>query len=113
MERKLTCIICPLGCELTATIDNGLINVTGYTCPRGKTYAENECTNPLRTVTSTVRCKNGGLVAVKTENSIPKEKITECMQLINNAIANTPVSVGDVIIDNVFGTRIIATQNKE
>ena len=46
MERKLTCIICPLGCELRVeTEDKKVISVSGNTCPRGKVYAENECTN--------------------------------------------------------------------
>ncbi len=113
MERKLTCIICPLGCALTVqTEDKKVIGVTGNTCPRGKVYAENECTNPQRTVTSTVRCTDGSLVSVKTDRTIPKEKMTECMALINNAVAQLPVVIGDVIIEDVFGSRIVATQNR-
>ena len=33
--RELTCINCPLGCQLTVTIDGANVNVTGNTCPRG------------------------------------------------------------------------------
>jgi len=113
MERKLTCIVCPLGCELTAFIDGKkVIDVKGNTCPRGKVYAENECTNPMRTVTSTVKCSDGGLVSVKTETVIPKEKMAECMNLINNVVVNLPIAIGDVIIEDAFGSRIIATQNR-
>lgn len=113
MERKLTCIICPLGCELTVqTQDNNVLDVKGNTCPRGKVYAENECTNPQRTVTSTVRCSDGGLVSVKTDKPIPKDKMAECMVEINNAVATLPIAIGDVIIEDVFGSRIVATQNK-
>ncbi len=113
MERKLTCIICPLGCELTVQLeDKRVLDVTGHTCPRGKAYAENECTNPQRTVTTTVRCSDGSLVSVKTAAPIPKEKMSECMEIINNAVAVLPVSIGDVIIDDVFGSKIVATQNK-
>ena len=37
MIRELTCIVCPKGCQLKAEIENGeVINVTGFTCPRGK-----------------------------------------------------------------------------
>ena len=79
MERKLTCIICPLGCEITVQVkDKKVISIMGNTCPRGKVYAENECTNPQRTVTSTVKCTDGSLISVKTEKTIPKEKVTEC-----------------------------------
>lgn len=113
MERKLTCIICPLGCELTVqTEDKKVLDVKGNTCPRGKVYAENECTNPQRTITSTVKCNDGSLVSVKTDKPIPKEKMAGCMQIINSAVATLPVSIGDVIIEDVFGSNIVATQNK-
>lgn len=113
MERKLTCIVCPLGCELTVQLEGkNVLDVTGNTCPRGKIYAENECTNPQRTVTSTVRCINGGLVSVKTSTPIPKEKMAECMERINTARAKLPIAVGDVIIEDVFGSKVVATQNR-
>ncbi len=113
MERKLTCIICPLGCELTVNLqDKTITSISGNTCPRGKAYAENECTNPKRTVTSTVKCSDGSLVSVKTDNPIPKEKISECMNMINKVILDLPVAIGDVIIEDVFGSNIIATQNR-
>ena len=114
MERKLTCIICPLGCELTVkTEDKQIIEITGHTCPRGKAYAENEFTAPKRTITSTVRCSDGGLVSVKTDKPIPKEKMSECMEIINSVTAKLPISIGDVIIEDVFGSNIVATQNKQ
>lgn len=114
MERKLTCIICPLGCELTVkTADNNELEITGHTCPRGKAYAESECTAPQRTLTSTVRCSDGGLVSVKTATPIPKEKMSECMEILNGVTATLPVSIGDVIVEDVFGSKIVATQNKK
>ena len=114
MERNLTCIVCPLGCSLTVKLDGKVVTeVSGNTCPRGKEYAENECTNPQRTVTSTMMCSDGSLIAVKTAHPIAKEKIFDCMQVINQNIAQLPVKVGDVLIENVFGSSIVATQNKE
>ena len=113
MEKKLTCIVCPLGCQLTVQLNGReVVKVEGNTCPRGAEYARNECTNPQRTVTSTVRCENGGLVSVKTDRPIPQEKMAECMQLINKAVAKLPVAIGDVILSDVFGSNIVATQNK-
>ncbi len=113
MKRELTCIVCPLGCSLVAEIENGkVLSVSGNTCPRGVKYAETECVNPQRTVTSTVRCSDGSMVSVKTDRTIPKEKMGECMQAINGVILDLPVSVGDVIIENIFGCNVVATQNK-
>ena len=113
MKRELTCIVCPVGCRLSVELDGTtVVSVSGNTCIRGENYAKNECTNPQRTVTSTVRCKNGEVVAVKTAGTIPKEKMAECMNIINNKKIDLPVSIGDVIIKDVFGTDIIVTQNK-
>ena len=69
--KEFTCIICPRGCRLT--VDDNM-NVTGNTCPRGKQYAISELTNPVRTITSSVRVNNRDdlLVSVKTSGSIPK-----------------------------------------
>ena len=114
MKRNLTCIICPLGCALTVETDGKeIMAVTGNTCSRGKKYAENECTNPQRTVTTTVLCTDGSLLSVKTDTTIPKDKILDCMSLINNVVVKPPVNIGDVIIEDVFGSRVVATQNKE
>lgn len=112
MKRELTCIVCPVGCSLRVKTEEGkVIEICGNRCARGEKYAETECVNPQRTVTSTVRCDDGGLVSVKTDRPIPKDKVAECMKIINNSICRLPVSVGDVIIDNVFGSRVVATSN--
>ena len=110
--RELACIVCPRGCQMTVTLGDE-IEVVGNICPRGKVYAQNECINPQRTITSTVRTSDGGVVAVKTEGTIPKAKMMECMDIINSIVAELPVRVGDVLAENIFGTRIVATQNKE
>ena len=113
MERTLTCIVCPLGCQIKVELEGkNVLSVTGNTCPRGKEYAETECVAPMRTVTTTMRCLDGGLVSVKTDRPIPKEKMAECMAIINGATAKTPLAIGDVLLENVFGSNIIATQNK-
>lgn len=112
MTRELTCIICPMGCMMTAEIENGkVVGVTGNTCPRGKIYATNECTNPTRTITTTVRCKSGELLPVKTSSPIPKDKIKEAMKIINEVSPVLPISIGDVIIEDVFKSKIVAAKN--
>lgn len=112
MNRNLTCIICPRGCALTAEIDGDTVKVTGNACPKGERYAIDEITHPTRTVTSTVRIKNriNTMVSVKTATPIPKEKIFEVMELIRNAQIDAPVSIGDIIIPDIYGTDIIATK---
>lgn len=114
MEKKLTCIVCPLGCSLTVKLDGKqVLSVEGNTCPRGKLYGENECTDPQRTVTSTVKCCNGSMLPVKTDRPIPKDRMLDCMALINSTVAKLPVRIGDVIIENAFGSNIVATANMD
>ena len=113
MDRKLTCIVCPLGCSMIAKVEDGkVLSVSGNTCPRGKAYAESECINPQRVVTSTVRCQDGSMLSVKTDRAIPKEKMAECMEIIASARPQLPIFVGDVIIKDVFGSNVVATQNR-
>ncbi|MDO5146153.1 MAG: DUF1667 domain-containing protein [Eubacteriales bacterium] len=117
-KRELTCIGCPLGCQITVTMDNGEItDVAGYTCPRGEKYAREEVTNPTRVVTSIVRVNGGNLaaVSVKTENVIPKDKIFDILAEIKPVVVKAPVKIGDVIVENVAdtGVNVIATKNIE
>ncbi len=115
-ERNLTCIICPRGCALKVKFDEEerIASVEGFTCPRGKDYAIAECTHPVRTLTTTVFCENGGVLAVKTNKAIPKELLFKAMEEANKAVAKAPVRIGDVIVKNVAGTDadLVATENK-
>ena len=105
MERLLTCIVCPRGCTLEVSLSEGgeVLGVVGNACKRGLKYAEDECTHPMRTVTSTVRCEDGKIVAVKTTDTVPKEKVFEVMREINLFRASPLVDIGEVIIENVAG----------
>ena len=52
-KRELTCIGCPMGCQITVTLDGGEVkNVEGNTCRKGDQYARAEVTHPVRVVTS-------------------------------------------------------------
>lgn len=113
MKRTVTCIICPRGCTLEAEINGNDVAVTGNSCPRGAEYEKNESINPVRTVTSSIRVENRKhtMVSVKTAAPIPKDKIFETMKLIRTKKACAPIYIGDIIIENVFGTDIIATES--
>ncbi|MCR5639992.1 MAG: DUF1667 domain-containing protein [Lachnospiraceae bacterium] len=114
--RNLTCIGCPMGCQLEVTIDQGtVVSVTGNTCKRGDDYARKEVTNPTRIVTSTVPVIGGkiAMVSCKTASDIPKDKIFACMEEINQVTVAAPVKVGDVILKDIChtGVDIIATKD--
>ncbi|NLV86168.1 MAG: DUF1667 domain-containing protein [Clostridiales bacterium] len=114
-KRTLTCISCPLGCQVTAEINKGeIVSVTGNTCKRGDVYARKELTNPTRIVTSTVEVIGGesSRLPVKTRTDIPKSMIFDCILALKGLKVKAPLKVGDVVLENVCGTGvdIIATK---
>lgn len=103
--RELTCIVCPRGCQLSVELDGDrVLSVTGNICKRGVVYAEAECTSPVRTVTTTVRCESGRVVAVKTSTTVPKSKMLDVMAEINRTVVPDGLDIGSVVIKNVAGT---------
>ena len=116
MKKEMTCVACPLGCQITVEYDdNGIIAVTGNTCKRGDAYARTEMTNPMRSLTSTVRVIGGihPVVPCKSEAPVPKGLMFECMDEINKMVADAPIKIGDILVRNILGTGvdIIATDN--
>ena len=129
MNRTLTCIICPNGCELDVAwecvADAGTqenvsgepcsITVTGNKCPRGVEYAEQELKNPMRTIASSVNLEGGAmpLVSVRVTGPIPKAKIMDVMDVIRKTTVSAPVKIGDVVIADVLGlgVDVVATRN--
>lgn len=115
---QVICIGCPLGCLVTAKKkEDGTLDISGNTCPKGEAYAQSEFTAPVRAITSIVKVQNGlhQVVSVKTEGEIPKDKIQQCMEEIGQLEVKEPVHVGDVLIPNVAGTgiRVVATSEAE
>lgn len=110
-EKKIICIICPQGCNITVKGDaeKGIIeSVEGFTCKRGKAYAENEFTHPLRILTSSVKTEGSSfpLVPVRTRTAIPKELLFAGMEEIRKITVKGKVSCGDVIVANFLGTGV-------
>lgn len=112
--KELVCIVCPNGCRLRVDEEKDYL-VTGNRCPRGAEYGRAELTNPTRTVTSTVRCRNGVYprCPVKTDRPIPKGSIFAVMAALDTVTVTAPIRVGDPILENVCGTgaNIVATRN--
>ena len=119
MEKELICIVCPKGCPLRVkTAVEAVVSVsdvTGHQCKRGSVYAVNECANPVRTLTTTVKISGSRqkLVPVKSSRLLPKGLLFDCMSVINSMMAKAPLKVGDIIIKNILGTGIdiISTAN--
>ena len=115
MTRNLTCIVCPKGCQITVELDESkrVLSVNGHTCKRGEEYANTECTAPRRTITTTVAVVGGGVVPVKTDKTVPKELMLDCMALINQVRVDRATPLGAVVIENILGTgaNVITTKS--
>lgn len=114
--RELTCIGCPLGCQVRVEMDAGEVkNISGNTCPKGESYARREVTAPTRTVTTTIRVTDGvtAMASVKTKEEIPKNKIFDCIKALKNVTVEAPVHIQDVILDDVAGTGVAMIATKE
>lgn len=110
--KELTCIVCPVGCHLS--VDDNL-EITGNRCPRGKTYAKTEMTNPTRMLTTTVKTvfKDIPRVSVKSSSALPKGLIFEIMSELDHVIIEKHVKIGDIIVSDIHHTGIdmIATKS--
>ena len=121
MEKlTMNCITCPVGCEMTVTVEDGVvINVEGNSGPGGKKYAEVEVVAPKRMLTSTVAITGGllPLLPVVSQEPLPKNKILACAQELRKVSVEAPIAAGKVICGNILGlgVNIIAARaiNKE
>ena len=114
-QKKLICIGCPKGCELTVFLDGKQVaKVEGNNCKKGAAYGEKEVTNPTRIVTTTIPVLEGEIpvVPVKTASDVPKNKILACVQALKNVKVTAPVEIGDVIVHDIAhtGVDVVATK---
>ncbi|HEX2965097.1 MAG TPA: DUF1667 domain-containing protein [Syntrophorhabdaceae bacterium] len=68
--RRYTCIICPNCCQL----ETDGVDVVGAGCEKGEVFARQEWTEPLRVLTSTVRCETAEgerIIPFKTVSPVP------------------------------------------
>lgn len=117
MIQKLTCILCPNGCDLTVETDetNKVLRVEGNTCPRGAEYARQELTAPKRNIATSVLVTGGALplASVRLTGPIPKEQIFAVADAIHAVHLAAPVIIGQVVLPDVLGlgVDVIATRN--
>ncbi len=109
---ELTCIVCPVGCRIWVDRDENGLKVTGNDCPRGLAYAQEEMTAPQRTLTAVVEVAGSDrMLPVKTKVAIPKAKIWAAMQEIKAITVYPPVTIGQVIKEDLagLGVALVAT----
>ncbi len=114
ITKNITCICCPIGCELQVNQTNEEFTVIGNKCLRGKKYAHDEITHPKRIITSTIKIigSNYPVISVKTTQPVPKEKIFTIMEILASLEVIAPIYIGDILLKNIANTTadIVATK---
>ena len=113
--KELVCIVCPRGCRMQITEENGSLQITGNGCKRGAAFAESEIRDPRRTICTTVRTAfpDVPVLPVRVSKEIPKDRIFDVMAEINRATVRTRLGRGDIVLEHVLGldADVIATSN--
>lgn len=110
--RRFHCTTCPSECALTVEVardETGALRATavqGNRCPRGKAFAEQEITRPVRILATTVVVRGGDerLLPVRTTEPIPRDLHMQAMDLVRHISVKAPIRMGDVVVDDVLGT---------
>ncbi len=111
------CIGCPLGCRLEVEEDDegSIVEVRGFSCRKGKVFAEREHTDPRRMVTTTVSVSGGrwARLPVRTASDVPKDRMIDVVRSLRSIHLRAPIGMGDVIAEDVAGTgvAVIATRD--
>lgn len=108
-EKTITCITCPLGCDIVVRDEgDGISYMHGNQCKRGEEYARNEFVHPVRILTTTakIECGETPLVPVCSDKPISRKLLMQCMEEIRKVILTAPVFMHDVIIPDILGTDV-------
>lgn len=108
-KEKITCIICPIGCEIIVEGDKNekiLSSIEGNQCKRGEKYAWDEFIEPKRILTTTVKVNKGKrpIVAVRTDRPIPKAAMIGCMKILKSIEIKEDVIPEEKVVLDIFGT---------
>ena len=94
-KGSVTCTICPNGCQVIWDEKTGTF--TGNRCKRGARFAMEEKSNPVRTVTTTIRTKLGEdvLLPVRTAQKVPKDMVGEIVSRLRSVFVDNDVKIGE------------------
>jgi len=114
MTDRLTCLLCPIGCELEVEPEGDSVRVRGQQCDKGVDFAAEEILRPKRNLAASVPLAGTAdrMVSVRLSDRVPREMLFPILREIAALRPAAPVRRGDVIIVNVLGTGVdvIATR---
>lgn len=106
MNKELTCIVCPNGCDLLVQVEGDAVTaVTSALCAKGRDYASQELLHPQRTLSTLVQVDDGEspLVSVRLTRPIPKDRIPAVLAIIQSSRLTAPVPMGLTVCADILG----------
>lgn len=114
MIERLTCLLCPIGCELDVEPKGDAVRVQGQQCDKGIDFAAEEILRPKRNLATSVPLSGteDRMVSVRLSDRVPRDMIFLILKEIAALRPAAPVRRGDVLIADVLGTGVdvIATR---
>lgn len=115
MQDKLTCIMCPLGCEMEVTVTGTEVDVRGNKCIKGVEFAREEMLDPRRNLATSVPIEGRlfKMLSVRLSQRVSRELLLPIIGEIAKLRPVPPVQRGAVLIENVLnsGANVIATRS--
>ena len=110
-----TCIICPRGCSLQITVDDGRVTVEGNECPNGEDHGIEEATAPRRILTTTVQTTVTDMprLPVRSVGDVLLMDIDRLIREIDSVVVARPLQCGDLVAADLcgIGVNLIATDD--
>jgi len=104
-ETRIICIVCPLACQVTVTLDDGgnIRGAANYLCKQGEKYAIAECQFPGRILTTTVLTEGSSqkLLPVRTGKPVPRAHLMDVMYSLSQIKVKPPIKMGQIIVSDI------------
>lgn len=96
-KDTITCMVCPKGCQVKWDEKRNLF--IGNKCLRGEAFALQERIGPKRTVTTTLKVKDGikPLVSVRSKKPIARERVLDIMKELKTMSIDCSITSNDVV----------------
>lgn len=110
-KKKLTCIVCPLGCQMEVVYDGKakkIISMEGNQCKKGQKFAENEIIDPRRIFTTTIKINSKTIkrLPVRSNTPAPKDKILGMAREAKKIKVKPPIKMGDILAYNFLDSGV-------
>lgn len=109
MKKTIICTTCPNGCEITAEYtDRDDFSIEGNRCNRGHEFALNECFEPKRMFTASVKLNGADRkrLPIRSNAPVPKDMLMDISKSIKDIEVSVPIAGRQIIVENVLGTGV-------